>query len=223
MASEPSTATNSGSPSRVELGEIDASTKVPTLFFILSAAVWLVIATILGFIASVQLVQPEFLDSCAWLTHGRIVPMAQNALVYGWGFNAAFAVLIWLMARLSRSPAPAWGPTVVGGLFWNTGVKLGLIGIMIGDSTGYSMLEMPTYAAAILFFAYAIIGSRIAVIFSWRRGEAVFASQWYILGALFWFPWLFTIAHVSIGYGLLRGPAQAITAAWYSHLSLIHI
>ena len=124
-----------------------------------------------------QLVQPAFLDGCAWLTHGRVVPMAQNALGYGWGFNAAFAVLLWVMTRLSRSPAPAWGPTVVGGLFWNAGVKLGLVGIMIGDTTGYALLEMPNYAAPLLFLAYAIIGSRMVVIFARRRGEGVFAAN----------------------------------------------
>jgi cytochrome c oxidase cbb3-type subunit 1 len=217
MASASSPASASPSASRVEVGELDASTKVPTLFFILSAAVWLVVATVLGIIAAVQLVQPSFLDGYAWLTHGRVVPMAQNALVYGWAFNAAFAVLIWVMTRLSRSPAPAWGPTVVGGLFWNAGVNLGIAGIMIGDTTGYALLEMPNYAAPLLFLAYAIIGSRIIVIFSRRRGEGVFASQWYALAALFWFPWLFTIARVSIGMDLLRGPAQAIAGAWYSH------
>ena len=217
MASASSPASASASTSRVEVEELDASTKVSTLFFIFSAAVWLVVASLLGFIAAVQLVQPSFLDGCAWLTHGRIVPMAQNALVYGWGFNAAFAVLIWVMTRLSRSPAPGWGPTVVGGLFWNAGVKLGLTGIMIGDTTGYALLEMPNYAAPLLFLAYAIIGSRIIVIFSRRRGEGVFAAQWYALAALFWFPWLFTIARVSIGMDILRGPAQAIAGAWYSH------
>ncbi len=217
MASASSPASTSTAITRAVVGELDASTKVPALFFIVSAAVWLVVATLLGFIAAVQLVQPAFLDGCAWLTHGRVVPMAQNALVYGWGFNAAFAVLLWVMTRLSRSPAPAWGPTVVGGLFWNAGVKLGLVGIMIGDTTGYALLEMPNYAAPLLLLAYAIIGSRMVVIFARRRGEGVFAAQWYALAALFWFPWLFTIARVSIGLDLLRGPAQAIAGAWYEH------
>jgi len=216
MATASSSASSSNAPNRVAVEELDASTKVPALFFIFSASFWLVAASLLGFIGAVQLVQPTFLDSSAWFTHGRVVPMAQNALVYGWGFNAAFAVLLWVMTRLSRSPAPAGGPSIVGGVFWNVGVTLGLGGIMIGDTTGYSLLEMPNYAAPLLFIAYGIIGSRIVVIFARRRGEGVFAAQWYGLAALFWFPWLFTIARVSIGMDLLRGPAQAIAGTWYS-------
>ena len=47
--------------------------------------------------------QPGFLADCAWFTHGRLAPAAQNALVYGWGMNAAFAFGLWLMARLSAT------------------------------------------------------------------------------------------------------------------------
>lgn len=200
-----------------EWAEIDASIKVPTLFFVYAAAAWLVTATVLGFIATVQMVQPAFLADCAWTTHGRIVPLARNALIYGWGFNAAFAVLIWMSARLCRAPAPKWGITLVGALFWNAGVKLGLIGIMIGDSTGHFLLEMPGYAAALMFVSYGIIGSTVAIIYSRRREGNLFVSQWYGLAALFWFPWLFTIGQAAVVFGSIRGTGQAVASVWYGH------
>ncbi|GAB5561124.1 MAG: cbb3-type cytochrome c oxidase subunit I [Synoicihabitans sp.] len=197
--------------------EIDASVRVPVLFFLYAAGAWLVTATVLGFIAAAQLVQPGFLADCAWTTHGRIVPMARNAFIYGWGFNAAFAVLIWLVARLCRAPAPKWGTTLVGALFWNAGLKLGLIGIMIGHSTGHFLLEMPGYAAALLFVAYGIVGASVMILFSRRREGNLFATQWYGLAALFWFPWLFTIGHSALVFDSMRGTAQAVAAAWYGH------
>ena len=200
-----------------EWAEIDASIKVPTLFFVYAAAAWLVTATVLGFIATVQMVQPAFLGDCAWTTHGRIVPLARNALIYGWGFNAAFAVLIWMSARLCRAPAPKWGITLVGALFWNVGVKLGLIGIMIGDSTGHFLLEMPSYAAALMFVSYGIIGAIVAIIYSRRREANLFVSQWYGLAALFWFPWLFTIGQAAVVFGSIRGTGQAVASVWYGH------
>ena len=177
---------------RPDSAVIDASIKVPVLFFLYAAAAWLVTASVLGFIAAAQLVQPAFLADYAWTTHGRIVPLARNALIYGWGFNAAFAVLIWMVARLCRTPAPKWGTTLVGGLFWNVGIKLGLTGIIIGQSTGHVLLEMPGYAAAVMFVSYGIIGAGVAIIFSRRREGSMFASQWYGLTALFWFCLLYT-------------------------------
>ncbi|MBT5901589.1 MAG: hypothetical protein HOH58_05720 [Opitutaceae bacterium] len=205
------------STSQPDWARIDASVKVPVLFFIYAAAAWLVTASVLGFIAAAQLVQPAFLADCAWTTHGRIVPLARNALIYGWGFNAAFAVMIWMVARLCRTPAPKWGATLVGGLFWNAGIKLGMAGIIIGQSTGHFMLEMPAYAAAIMFVSYGIIGAGVTVIFSRRREGNMFASQWYALTAMFWFPWLFSIAQYTLVFGSLRGTSQAIAAAWYGH------
>ena len=202
---------------RPDSAVIDASIKAPVLFFLYAAAAWLVTASVLGFIAAAQLVQPAFLADYAWTTHGRIVPLARNALIYGWGFNAAFAVLIWMVARLCRTPAPKWGTTLVGGLFWNVGIKLGLTGIIIGQSTGHVLLEMPGYAAAVMFVSYGIIGAGVAIIFSRRREGSMFASQWYGLTALFWFPWLFTIAQYTLVFGSMRGTAQAVASAWYGH------
>lgn len=212
-----SDSTNTQSDRLPEWAEIDASIKVPVLFLVYAAAAWLVTATVLGFIAAVQWVQPSFLADYAWTTHGRIVPMARNALIYGWGFNAAFAVLIWMSARLCRAPSPKWGFTLVGALFWNTGVKLGLLGIMIGHSTGHFLLEMPGYAAALMFVSYGIIGATVAIIFSRRREGNLFVAQWYGLAALFWFPWLFTIGQAALVFGDIRGTGQAVAAAWYGH------
>ena len=83
---------NSTNPNdRAEQAEIDASAKWPVLVFFGSAILWLLLGGALQLIASIQLHTPDFLAACPWTTHGRIAPAAQNALVYGWGMNAAFA------------------------------------------------------------------------------------------------------------------------------------
>jgi cytochrome c oxidase cbb3-type subunit I len=200
-----------------EWAEIDASIRVPVLFFVYTAAAWLVTATVLGFVATVQILQPAFLSDLVWTTHGRIVPLARNAMIYGWGFNAAFAILLWMSARLCRASVPKWGITLVGALFWNVGVTLGLLGIVLGHSTGHFLLEMPGYAAAVMFVSYGIIGATIAIIYTRRREGNLFVAQWYGLAALFWFPWLFTIGQAALVFGNMRGTGQAIAAVWYGH------
>lgn len=204
-------------PRQPEWAQIDASLKVPVLFLVYAAAAWLVTATVLGFIAAAQWVQPAFLADCAWTTHGRIVPMARNAFIYGWGFNAGFAVLIWMTARLSRVAAPKWGYILAGAFFWNAGLKLGLVGIMIGHGTGHFLLEMPGYSAALMFVAYAFLGASVAVLLSRRREGNLHAAQWYGLAALFWFPWLFTIGQATLVSGSIRGTGAAVASAWYGH------
>ena len=74
------------------------------------------------------------------------------------------------------------------------GLKLGLLGILAGNFTPAESLELPGYATPILLIAYALIGAWGVQTFLKREKRTVNVSQWYILGALFWFPWIYMIA-----------------------------
>ena len=223
MASAPRTATAAGSaaPSsgtgRAVQAAIDASASGPVLLFLVSALGWLVLASGLSLISSIQLHTPSFLADSPWLTYGRSQAAALNAAIYGWGFNASFVLVFWLMARLSQSALRVPSVLIVAGLFWNVGVTLGVGGILAGDSTSVPWLEIPTYAAPLLFVAYALIGAWAIVTFSGRSSGRIFASQWYLLAALFWFPWLYSVAQMVLFFQPARGTSQSVVAAWYAH------
>ncbi|MET0262383.1 MAG: cbb3-type cytochrome c oxidase subunit I, partial [Rariglobus sp.] len=181
-----------------------------------SAIVWLLVASVLGIIAAFQLHTPSFLDSCSFLTYGRIQPAASNAFIFGWGFNAAFAVSLWLMARLSRAVLPGSALLLVGVLFWNAGVTLGLGGILLGFSTSIEALEIPGFATPLLLVAYAFIASWALFVFRAGRSHQIYASQWYIFAALFWFPWIYSIAQVMLVLSPVRGTVQSVVQTWFS-------
>ncbi len=202
---------------RSEQAEIDASVRWPVTVFFASAIAWLLFGGALQLIASIQLHTPEFLANCAWTTHGRIAPAAQNALVYGWGMNAAFAFGLWLMARLSATTLRHGGWLFVAAKFWNVGVALGILGILGGYSTSFELLEMPRYVTLILLVGYAMIGVWAVTTFSIRNTENVYASQWYLFGAAFWFPWLYAIAQIMLLKAPVRGVLQPVVNAWYVH------
>jgi cytochrome c oxidase cbb3-type subunit 1 len=209
---------NSNVPNaRVEQSEIDASAKWPVLVFLGSALFWLLLGGVLQLGAAIQLHTPTFLADCAWFTHGRLAPAAQNALVYGWGMNAAFAFGLWLMARLSATTLRHGGWLFVAAKFWNVGVTLGVGGILAGYSTSFELLEMPRFVTLLLLVAYAIIGVWLVTTFSIRNTENVYASQWYLFGAAFWFPWLYTLAQVMLLRAPVRGVLQPVVNAWYVH------
>jgi cytochrome c oxidase cbb3-type subunit 1 len=202
---------------RTEQREIDASAKWPVLVFLGSAMFWLLLGGVMQLAAAIQLHTPAFLANCAWFTHGRLAPAAQNALVYGWGMNAAFAFGLWLMARLSATTLRHGGWLFVAAKFWNLGVFLGVGGILAGYSTSFELLEMPRFVTLLLLAAYAIIGVWVVTTFSIRNTENVYASQWYLFGAAFWFPWIYTIAQVMLFKAPVRGVLQPIVNAWYVH------
>jgi cytochrome c oxidase cbb3-type subunit 1 len=208
---------NPSANNRTEQMEIDASAKWPVLVFFAYGLGWLLLGGLMQLAAAMQLHSPGFLAGCEWVTHGRLAPAAQNALVYGWGMNAAFAFGLWLMARLSATTLRHGGWLFVAAKFWNTGVALGVLGILGGYSTSFELLEMPRFVSLLLLAAYALVGVWAITTFSIRNTENVYASQWYLFGAAFWFPWIYTIAQVMLFKAPVRGVLQPIVNAWYVH------
>ncbi len=201
---------------RTVLSEIDASIRFPALFFVVSAIVWLVIGTALTLITALQSHEPSFMAGCEFVTYGRLYPAATNAMLFGWGCNVIFAVGLWLIARLSLAPIRNGGLLIVAGIFWNVGLKVGLLGILAGDLTSAEFLELPGYATPLLLIAYSLIGAWGVLAFRSRQGQGVYVSQWYILGALFWFPWIYMIAQFMVIWFPARGVVQAITSNWFA-------
>jgi cytochrome c oxidase cbb3-type subunit 1 len=202
---------------RAELSAIDSSTKAPALFFLISAVAWLLIGTIFALIASFKMHTPGFLGDYEWLTFGRARTAHLNTVIYGWSVNAAFAVAFWLMARLSRSVLRHPVLLFVAGAFWNIGVTVGVYGILAGDSTSIEWLEIPPYATPLLFVAYALIGAWAIITFRFGKSEHIYVSQWYLIAALFWFPWLYSIAQMMLIFEPARGTVQSLVNWWFAH------
>ena len=178
--------------------EIDRSLRHPVMFFMTSGAAWLAVSIVLAIISSAKVHSPGFLDGCSFLTYGRVFPAHMNALIYGWGFQAAFAAIIWLMARLSRQTCRSAGTILTAGHVWNFGVMLGIIGILSGHSTGVSWMEFPVFAWPVLLISYFVIVIWSFIQFRVRPAGYVFISQWYLIAAMIWFPWIYLTANILV-------------------------
>jgi cytochrome c oxidase cbb3-type subunit 1 len=199
-----------------EVTATDTTGRWPLLLLIGSAIKWLVLGGILSLIASIQLVRPSFLADCSVFTHGRTVAMEESVFIYGWAANAGLAIALWVLGRLGGAPLRALNWIVVGTIFWNVAVTLGLIGIATGDATSIVFLELPRYVQPLMLFAYATIG--IGGVLAWvgRRTECTYAAQWYAVAALFLFPWLFSAAQVMLLWSPVRGVLQAVAGGWFA-------
>jgi cytochrome c oxidase cbb3-type subunit I len=202
---------------RVTLSEIDQSIRTAGMFFLISAMLWLFIGTVFAIIASYKLHTPEFLAQYEFLTFGRVRSAHLNSMIFGWSNNAIYCLALWIMARLSRAKVRHGGLLLIAGVFWNVGVTLGVLGILTGKMTSVEWLEMPSEVTPILAVSYVMIGVWGILCFSNRKTDHVYVSQWYILAALFWFPWLYIIAQVMIIFVPARGVVQSITNWWFAH------
>src|SRR5277367_5198144 len=148
-----------------ELAAVDASVRWPVMICFLTSIHWMVVGTVLLVYAS-SLTHPQdslpilglfinLSEYCSFFTYGRVWPAAVDALVYGWATTAGLGLAVWLLARTCRTAIYAPGAVIIGVIFWNIGITLGLSGIFIGDSTSVELLEFPAYATWVLWLAYA--------------------------------------------------------------------
>lgn len=194
---------------------IDRSLRHPVMFFMTSGAAWLAVSIVLGIISSAKVHAPHFLSDCSWLTYGRTQAAHINLLVYGWGFQAAFGVIIWMMSRLSRQECRASGLILTAGHVWNLGVSVGVLGILSGNGTAMPWMEFPAYTWPMLLLSYFAIVTWSLVQFKVRPQGHVYISQWYLIAAMIWFPWVFITANVLL-HVLPGNPVMAAGInAWY--------
>jgi cytochrome c oxidase cbb3-type subunit I len=223
---------------------IDASCRLPVLLFFATAIIWLLIGTVFALLASIKLHNPNFaievppgvayymeqlepmippgsVDAInGALTFGRVRPAHLNTVAYGWGATVALGVSIWLMARLCRVELRYPYLVSAAGVLWNIGMVVGTGAILFGYSTSVEWLEFPPYATFLLFLSYAAISIWAVDMFVHRRPGHVYVSQWYIMAALFWFPWLYGTANILIHHQAVQGSVAGIVNWWYGHNAL---
>ena len=83
-------------------------------------------------------------------------PAADNALLYGFCIPAGARRDALDFCALEPDAACLPLVPVVAANLWHLGVLVGLVGILLGDSTGFAWLEFPRGGSVLLFFAYLL-------------------------------------------------------------------
>ncbi len=208
-------------PTQEELQEraaIDRSARYPVMFFFTSAAAWLLFATVLGFLSSLKLRVPGLLDDYAVFGYGRLYPVHLNALVYGWAMQAGIGVMLWLMARLTRSRIQHPVALIVAGHVWNAGVALGVIAVWVGAGRAIPLLDFPGWFWPIFAISYALTVVWVIPMFHGRRNKLFYISELYLLGAAVWFPWIFLTANLLINKEAAPVMGAGVGSWYFSNL-----
>ena len=200
-----------------QTGQIDASCRVPLLALFGGAALWLVVGLVFALIASLNFHMPEKFGNCAWLTYGRVQPVANDAILYGFAIPAALGVMLWIFARLSQTEIILPLVPIVAANIWHLGVLVGIVAILIGDSTGFAWLEFPRGSSVLLFAAFLLIAISAVATFGARCDRKLQPPHWFLLAAFFWFPWIYSTANLFLVAWPVRGVAQAVIGWWYSN------
>ena len=197
--------------------KIDASCRVPLLALFGGAALWLVVGLALSIIASLTFHAPQMFADCPLLTYGHAQPAANDAILYGFCIPAALGVMLWIFARLSQTELVLPLVPIVAANIWHLGVFVGIVAILIGDSTGFMWLEFPRGSSVLLFAAFLLIAISAVATFGQRKERELYPSHWFLLAALLWFPWIYSTANLLLASGHpVRGVTQAVIGWWFA-------
>lgn len=201
---------------RPDFEEVTQSSRLPLLTLFSGATVWLLIGSLLGLLAMAKTHGPGFLADSAWLTYGKLKANSNGALIYGFALQGGLAVSLWLVAALGGSLVRLPFAIIAGAKVFNLAVGVGLIGVFVGDSTGYFWLEFPRYAAVLMLLGYVGIAHPLLLTFHHRRERELYPSLWFVVAAVFWFPWLFSSAYLMLEVIGVRGAVQIAVQGWYA-------
>jgi cytochrome c oxidase cbb3-type subunit 1 len=203
--------------SRAQRVEVDQSLRGPAIHWFTGAVCWLLAGTVFALLASLKLTDPEFLANYRWLTFGRVRPAHLDAMVYGWLSAGSIAVTLWILGRLCRTPVRHGWSLHVAAVFWNIGNLLGIIGILGGRSTSIEWLEYPGDTTPWLVLSFVIVMWHGVDMLRRRVKGHLYASQWYLFAALFWFPMLYVTAQTLLIWNPVSASAQGAVNWWFAH------
>ena len=205
------------------LTRTEAQLRGPFLLFFVSAVIWLLAASVLGVIAALQQGSAAGpFRGCEMLTYGHVVAAQRNLFVYGWGFNAFFALNLWLLSQLGRFELRNGWLATLGGAAWNLALTYGVVQIFAGHQSGFALLDFPREVGPVLAVAFLLAGFWPIVAFARRPTGHTFASQWFVVGASFAFPLTYLLAQLLVLWQPASGVVQAIAHSWFvSNLLLL--
>ena len=204
-------------PRELTRAQIDRSCRQVLLFWYASSVFWLLFGSALALAASIKLHSPYFLADAAWLTFGRVRPAHLNTMIYGWASMAGIATLLWLQARLCRVRLPYREFLYAVGIWWNLMVIWGTWRVLAGHGTSIEWLEFPWPASFGVGAGFAGLIAVSLVMMTRRQVRHVYVSQWYLLGATIWFPFLYLFGVTLIHSPAAEGIAKQTANWWFAH------
>ncbi len=183
--------------------------------FIISSIVFFVITALVGILAALKFVWPEYLGSMSFLTFGRMRPLHVNGILFGWLLAADMGLVYYVVPRLC------------GNRLWSE--KLGLITLGLFDAVvlaavfttlggwtqGLEYAELPLPLDLGVTVAWVLFGVNIFATIATRKHQQMYVSLWYIMGAIVWTAFVYITGNFATE--LFSGVNQANLNWFYVH------
>ena len=187
--------------------------------FILSAAVWLVIGTLMGLLLAVEFVFPDFVHGIPWLVFGRLRQAHVNTVLFAWLSGGMMGCWFYIVPRLTGRKI--WSELLgnLSVLAWNVSLLYGIAAILNGNTQSREYAELiwvVDVAVMVVLLANAV---NVLMTIKHRIEPKLYVSLWYIIATVVLFPILYFIGNVMWAppTGALTGINDTIFNWFYGH------
>jgi len=182
--------------------------------YLLCAAIWLVLGTLVGWYVGVKFVRPD-IDHIAWLSFGRLRPVHTNAVFWGWTSLAMLGLGNFVVPRTGSTPLYSYQ---IGWLtLWliNIATVLGSVCLMAGINNGGGEYREYIWPVMLLFAVGMILTFyNFFQTIAHRKAPEIYISNWYIVGASGWVIIMSVIAYLPF---YQNGLGETIIQGYYMH------
>lgn len=187
--------------------------------FIVSAAFWLVIGTLMGLLLTVEFVFPDFAHGIPWLVFSRVRQAHVNTVLFAWLSGAMMGAWLYMVPRLTGRKIFSELLGNVSVIAWNIALLLGIAAILAGNtqSREYAELIWPVDVAVMIVLVTNAVNVLMTI--HKRVEPKLYVSLWYIASTVVLFPFVYFIGNVMWAppTGALVGINDATINWFYGH------
>jgi cytochrome c oxidase cbb3-type subunit I len=187
--------------------------------FCLTSAVWMMVATLVGLTAALELIAPDWLGNIDWLLFSRLRPMHVNLVLFGFVTPGLLGAVFYLFPRLLRTELYSEKLGVITVIAWNIALVAVVITLAMGITQGREYAELVWPIDVAIVAAFGLIFVNFIMTVKNRKEKILYVSVWYVLAAVILTACTYSMGNViwRPNTGSLMGIPDAIMLWFYGH------
>lgn len=187
--------------------------------FYLTSIFWVVIATLYGLTAAIELVAPDVFGNIPELLFSRIRPIHVNLVLFGFLTPSLIGSALYIIPVLTQTKLHSERLANFTVLLWNVFTTAAVVTLSGGQNQGREYAELIWPIDILVIICFLILTYVVVRTLLDRKENLMFVSLWYITGAFIWTSVLYTLGNVvwNPDTGALKGVTDAIWLWFYGH------
>ncbi|WP_244228754.1 cbb3-type cytochrome c oxidase subunit I [Mucilaginibacter endophyticus] len=184
------------------------------MWYLGSAALWLVLGTTIGEYLGIKFVSPDA-DHISWLSFGRLRPVHTNMVFWGWSSMAMLGLGYYVVSTVSNTAVYSIKRGYYSLILMNAAIILGSGMLMAGVNNGGGEYREYIWPVMALFAAGIVVSlANYIQTIAQRKTKEIYISNWYIVSAM-----MFLTVIVTVGYlpFYQNGLGETIIQGYYMH------